>query len=277
MSKLISCLLLVCSFCVFYSHANEFTEMSEDADNAKIMRFLPHQSSYILPFSYNSSPNNEVRSQIDPELTTDKMEVKYQISGKLKVIEGGWDVWMGYTQTAWWQLYNTEDSAPFRETNYSPEIYTSFYPGMNILGFDLLSTDIGFIHQSNGQSGLMSRSWNRAYLNFKLARDNYVIEIQPWYRLQEDAEDDDNSDINKYLGYGNFKLSYKGSSIMYSLLLRNNFRVDENKGAVELSMALPLYDMAKIYIQYFNGYGESLLDYNHVSNRLSLGILIFNW
>jgi len=260
-----------------YSYASELTEMSKDTDNAKLMRFYPHQSSYILPFSYNSSPNNEVRSQIDPELTTDSMEVKYQISGKLKVIEGGWDVWMAYTQTAWWQLYNTADSAPFRETNYSPEIYGSFYPSINILGFDLLSTDIGFVHQSNGQSGDMSRSWNRTYLNFKLARGNYLMELQPWYRLAEESEDDDNPDISKYLGYANYKLSYKGDGIMYSILLRNNLRVNDNKGAVELNVALPLYDTAKLYIQYFNGYGENLLDYNHVSNRLSIGILIFNW
>lgn len=87
----------------------------------------------------------------------------------------------------------------------------------------------------------------------------------------------DNPDISKYLGYANYKLSYKGDGIMYSILFRNNLRTNGNKGAVEFSVAQPLYDMAKLYIQYFNGYGESLLDYNHVSNRLSIGILIFNW
>lgn len=258
-----------------------FAQFSNFFDEQKVLRLSPHHLSYILPASYNNNPNAEVFEQIRPGVQVDKMEVKLQISGKLKLwndlYNDNWDIWFGYTQTAWWQLYNSDESAPFRDTNYSPEIIASYYTDTDILGFTLLQSDIGLIHQSNGQSEIFSRSWNRVYANFLFAKGKYIISLQPWYRLPEDADDDDNPDIDKYMGYGDYRLSYKNNHNIYSILLRNNFRSSGNKGAVELSWAFPLYDTAKFYVQYFNGYGESLLDYNHNSNRLSIGILLYDW
>jgi phospholipase A1 len=250
-------------------------------DEQKLLKLSPHEPSYILPFSYNGNPNSDIFQQIKPGSEVDKIEVKFQISTKLKLLDDvyndNWDLWFGYTQTAWWQLYNSGESAPFRDTNYSPEIFASYYSNIEFFGFTLLESDIGLIHQSNGQSEILSRSWNRIYANFQLVRGDYLLEIQPWYRLPEDPEDDDNPNIEKYLGYGNFRLLYKNGEHIYSVLLRNNLRFDDNKGAVELSWTFPLYDTARLYVQYFNGYGESLLDYNHSSNRLSVGILLYDW
>lgn len=42
----------------------------------------------------------------------------------------------------------------------------------------------------------------------------------------------------------------------------NNLRVPENKGAIELGCSSPLIPSMKGYLQYVNGYGESLPDYN---------------
>jgi phospholipase A1 len=250
-------------------------------DEQKLLKLSPHEPSYILPFSYNGNPNSDIFQQIKPGVEVDKIEVKFQISTKLKLLDDmyndNWDLWFGYTQTAWWQLYNSGESAPFRDTNYSPEIFASCYSNIDIFGFTLLESDFGLIHQSNGQSEILSRSWNRIYANFQFVRGDYMLEIQPWYRLPEDPEDDDNPNIEKYLGYGNYRLLYKNGEHIYSVLLRNNLRFDDNKGAVELSWTFPLYDTARLYVQYFNGYGESLLDYNHSSNRLSVGILLYDW
>ncbi|MGF1759516.1 phospholipase A [Photobacterium sagamiensis] len=249
-------------------------------DEQKLFRLSPHEPSYILPAAYNSKPNEDIWQQIKPGSEIDEMEVKFQISAKIKfwddLYKDNWDLWFGYTQTAWWQLYNADASAPFRETNYSPEIFASYYSNINILGFTLLETDIGFRHQSNGRAELLSRSWNRIYANFQLEKGNFLLWLQPWYRIPEDADDDDNPDIHKYMGYGNFRLIYKNEGHLYSILLRNNLASD-NKGAVELSWAFPLYDTVKIYLQYYNGYGESLIDYDHDVNRISLGILLYDW
>lgn len=247
----------------------------------ELFRLTPHEPSYILPASYNDKPNEEIWQQLRPGSEMDNLEVKFQISGKIKLLDNlykdNWDVWFGYTQTAWWQLYNSGESAPFRETNYSPEVFVSYYSNYDVFGFQLIATDFGLIHQSNGRSEPLSRSWNRIYANFELTKDNFLLSIQPWYRLPEDADDDDNPDIDKYLGYGNYRLSYKSDGHLMSILLRNNFRTSDNKGAVELSWAFPVYETVKLYLQYYNGYGESLIDYDHYTNRISLGLLIYDW
>ncbi|MBY5945906.1 phospholipase A [Photobacterium rosenbergii] len=247
----------------------------------ELFRLTPHEPSYILPASYNDKPNEEVWQQLRPGSEMDNLEVKFQISGKIKLWDNlykdNWDVWFGYTQTAWWQLYNSGESAPFRETNYSPEVFVSYYSNYDVFGFELIATDFGLIHQSNGRSEPLSRSWNRIYANFELTKGNFLLSIQPWYRLPEDADDDDNPDIDKYLGYGNYRLSYKSDGHLMSILLRNNFRTSDNKGGVELSWAFPVYETVKLYLQYYNGYGESLIDYDHYTNRISLGLLIYDW
>ncbi|MFC1503014.1 phospholipase A [Pseudomonadota bacterium] len=265
----------------FNLDAMNFTEVVTYFDTQDLFQLSPHQPSYILPASYNSKPNKENWQKVKPDVEVNEMEVKFQISGKMKfwdnLYNDNWDLWFAYTQTAWWQLYNSDESAPFRDTNYSPEFFASYYSNTDILGFTLLETDIGFLHQSNGQAELLSRSWNRIYAHFQLAKGNFLLSLQPWYRIPEDDGDDDNPDIDKYRGYGDYRLTYKNDGHIYSILLRNNFRRSDNKGAVELSCAFPFYDTVKVYLQYYNGYGESLLDYDHYVNRVSLGILLYDW
>jgi phospholipase A1/A2 len=61
------------------------------------------------------------------------------------------------------------------------------------------------------------------------------------------------------------------------LMFRNNLRIPDNKGAIDLGWAFPLMRSLKGYIQYFNGYGESLLDYNYPVSRVSFGISFSDW
>ncbi|GEA61911.1 phospholipase A [Vibrio comitans] len=255
-----------------------FHQVVDYINNQGIFKLTPHQPNYILPLSYNDKPNKDYWESVRPGSNIDDIEVKFQFSGKLKLwndFYSDWDMWFGYTQTSWWQLYNKKESAPFRDTNYSPEFIVSTYPNVSFLGFDLVQADYAFIHQSNGRSEPYSRSWNRVYANFEFVRDDFVIGIKPWYRIPEDDEDDDNPDINDYLGYGEVILGYKDGGNFYSMLLRNNISSD-SKGAVELNAAVPIFDTVKLYAQYYYGYGESLIDYDHRVNRFSIGILIYD-
>jgi phospholipase A1 len=46
---------------------------------------------------------------------------------------------------------------------------------------------------------------------------------------------------------------------------------------VQLEWTIPISEKVGFYIQYFNGYGESLLDYYDNANRISLGLILINW
>ena len=91
-------------------------------------------------------------------------------------------------------------------------------------------------------------------------------------RLPESSGEDDNPDIEDYLGYGDLQLVYRKGRNAYSLLLRNNFSRTDNHGALKLNWSFPLYGRLKGYVQYFNGYGESLIDYNHKQQSFGLGV-----
>jgi phospholipase A1 len=257
----------------------------EESSFGNLWTITPHKQNYILLGAYNfSSPNEgpwEESAGEDIHLT--KTEVKFQVSFKFMLWEDifkKWkngDLYFAYTQLAMWQVYNRDISSPFRDTNYEPEAFFAFDTDWDIFGFKNRFIMIGFSHQSNGREEPLSRSWNRIYANFILNRGNLVLSLKPWFRIPEDSGTDDNPDIEDYLGYGELRTIYRTGNNTFGIMLRNNLKsLDENRGAVQFDWSFPLpgTDRIKGYIQYFNGYGECLLDYNASTSRLGAGFLL---
>ncbi|UCG38984.1 MAG: phospholipase A [bacterium] len=246
---------------------------------------LPHRPNFILPAAYSPNPNAEVLGLAPDDL--DHVEIIFQVSLKLMISEGfagtSGDLYAAYTNQSWWQAYNTERSSPFRETNHEPELFLLFNRHRRIPGFTRSWMAAGLSHQSNGQEGDLSRSWNRLYLNLFLERDGLVVSIKPWLRIPErkkefpgDPRGDDNPDITEYMGNGELGIVLSKNRHNFTLLVRNNFRSD-NKGAVRLGWSYPITTKVKGYFQLFDGYGESLIDYDHRITRVGLGILLADW
>ncbi len=240
-----------------------------------------HRSNYILPYTYVENPNEENVRQAEVTEELKNAEIIFQISFKVKLMQDilgtNMDLWFGYTQKSFWQFYDFEDSSPFRETDYEPELLLNFRTSYDFLGLKGRFINIGLNHQSNGQSEPLSRSWNRVVANFGFERQNFVLLLNTWLRIPEDSDDDDNPDIEEYLGYGELRGYYFWKQNRFGLMLRNNFRFDDNRGAVQLEWAFPLMERVSGYIQYFHGYGESLLDYNHNINRIGIGFILKDW
>lgn len=249
----------------------------------------PHKRNYILPVTYMNSPNNipiiDSEGLEKNEEVLDNFEAKFQLSLKVPVFDNFSDddqaVYFAFTMQSYWQVYNSEISAPFRETNYQPEIYwANILDKENTLWGDEMVVVLGAEHQSNGKSTALSRSWNRIYANLIWEQSGFVFSFKPWYRLPEDKkedpthpEGDDNPDIHKYMGYYELSGAYRYKEHEFGFMSRNNLSSD-NRGALQLDWSFPLWGRLRGYAQYFNGYGESLIDYNASVERFGVGILL---
>jgi phospholipase A1 len=233
-----------------------------------------HQPNYIMT-THNSKTNQAPAQAIVGEDAFDDDEVKFQVSMKLPLardmFEPGNDLYFAFTSTSWWQLYNDDNSSPFRETNYEPEIFWRHYGGPEFLGGEIAGFDVGLNHESNGRGAdFLSRSWNRVMVRSALDYGNLLLLGRAWYRIPEDDEDDDNPHMHRYYGYGDLTAVWAPNRNTFTAMLRPG--TEEN--AVELTWSYPITKTLRIYTQYFNGYGESLLDYNVRTERVGIGIAI---
>ena len=88
-------------------------------------------------------------------------------------------LFFAYTNLSFWQAYNSRFSSPFRETNHEPEMFLLIPQKWSLFDWHNQLIAIGFNHQSNGQTGTLSRSWNRIYANFIFERNNLVVSFKP--------------------------------------------------------------------------------------------------
>ena len=261
-------------------------ELSQDS-KLGTWNIRAHQPVYLLP-AFWTSKKNEFPHSPNPQNTVDEdqnlksMEAKFQISLKTKAVENlfgnNGDLWLGYTQSSRWQVYNSEESRPFRETNYEPEASLMFRTNYNLLGLNGRLLGLTLNHQSNGRSDPLSRSWNRVILNLGFEKDNFALMVRPWYRIEEDFKDDNNPDIKNYIGRGDLTAFYRWNYNDFSLMLRHSLKGgDDSHGAMQFDWAFPIKGKLRGHFQLFDGYGESLIDYNHRATYVVLCVSLMNW
>lgn len=247
---------------------------------------MAHKPNYLLVGAWNEKgwSSERFREALnDPDYSNEDVEAQFQISLKVPLAIGLFnermDLYGAYTNRSFWQVYSAEYSRPFRETNHEPEIWGQFRNDWTLWGFTNTVNSVGLVHQSNGRGGDLSRSWNRVYASFIFENGPWAVAFKPWLRLKTDFEDDDNPDITDYLGHGEVRLAYRHDDHVFSLMSRNQLESGFDEGAVEFSWSFPVfgYPYLKGYLQYFNGYGESLIDYDQRVHRIGLGIALTDW
>lgn len=241
-----------------YRDTEEFTLVNERP------RLSYHKPMYVLPASYSSRYDKS------------ESEFIFQLSLKLQLFKSNF--FFGYSQRSYWQIYNEDDSRPFRETNYNPELFYRFKPQYAFCpGCGL---DVGIEHESNGRPVPESRSWNRTYLALYREGNNRLLHLRAWYRIPEDKkktpddpQGDDNPDIHRYYGHAELRVQQAIlDTHIAALMLRGN--LDTGKGAVELNYSVPIGDYLYANLYVFNGYGETLMDYDRSLTRAGIGLML---
>ena len=244
----------------------------------------PYRPTYILPVSYagrrNETPFNETFGEDKPY---EPVEAKFQLSFMSKLwpelLDPRGDLWFAYTQLSFWQVYNGAASAPFRETDYEPELIYSWKTNFKTLGLNSRLLSLSLDHQSNGRADPVSRSWNRVVASALFDHgDDFALGLKAWWRLPESASSDDNPNIENYVGRAELWTFWTAGRNHYAVMLRNNLDPGEPRGALQLDWSIPLgHSPVRGYVQYFYGYGDGLIDYDFIANRLSVGFLLTDW
>ena len=242
-----------------------------------VFNFREHYDNYLLLANYSNSTNDGPFEDYTPAgIKAKHVELTYEISFKVKLMEQiaqlPLDLWFGYTQQSYWQAYNRAASSPFRETNYQPELMLVTPLNFHIGDFALRYANLGLMHQSNGQTSTLSRSWNRVYGELGMEDGPFELTARLWKRLDNARSDNDNIDIVDYMGHGDLRLAYHWDGNEISMLARHNLQTGH--GALQLDWAFPLAANLKGYVQGFSGYGESLIDYNYSQKSVGAGFLV---
>jgi outer membrane phospholipase A len=198
---------------------------------------------------------------------------RYQLSFKYRLFDydGGFGrehswltgLYFAYTQTSLWDLEG--ESKPFFDTSYRPSLFWRWTRNDDRTWID--GVRVGLEHESNGQAGTDSRSMNIVFVRpewrWKTASlGNYEFTPKVYYYLDKS----DNPDIEQYRGYVDWRGRWdSGDNWIVTVLGRLG---TARKGSIQIDLARRARDMklgpvsGYFYMQYFNGYGESLRDYD---------------
>ncbi len=270
----------------------------EDATNCGSLRFRGYRpmsvsvvgASSVNRQPYSDNPVNSASSAIEYRRTEMRVQlsVRTKLASGLLPTAGGLrdSLWAGYTQQSYWQLFSPGISRPFRNTDHEPEVMYVYPTDARLpLGWRWRYSGIGLVHQSNGQSDPLSRSWNRAYLMTGLELDDRVsLTARAWRRIKESSGSDNNPGISDYVGRAEFALGWNvNKDNRVTLTTRHSFG-HSDRGSLRIDWLSTLgthlvgpRSNLRLHTQLFTGYGDSLVDYNRKRTVFSVGLSLVDF
>ena len=281
-----------------YSDLSRFWELESGSDcgTFSFRGYRPITVSVAGGSNVNRQPTSDAADHSATESTPyRRVENRIQLSVRTKVAQGLLtqghptlkdSVWFGYSQQSYWQLFTPEISRPFRTTDHEPEMMY-VYPTTAQLpfGWKWRYSGIGLVHQSNGQSKPLSRSWNRAYLMTGMELGNsWSVNARIWKRIPEGSGSDDNPGISDYVGRGELSALWNiNKDNTVGATLRHSLSSSE-RGSVRLEWLQTLgtglfgnKSNLRLHTQLFSGYGDSMIDYNRKRTVFSVGLSLVDF
>jgi phospholipase A1 len=240
--------------------------MSE-RDAIKMMDKTPAFAVYRDTYFISGVPLNE-------EITNNTADASFQISIRQRLTKSVLPfktfAYLTYTQKSFWNIY--AQSSPFKDTNYNPGLGLGKY----ILHKDRIvgAVFVQVKHESNGRDEEDSRSWNYLSLSMKYhfnARFNISGELWAPY-----VDGGANKNLLDYRGLGFVSVNYTSNKHRWWLSADINPRKGWGNVNTTLSVAFRVSEKSNQYLfaRFFQGYGESLLEYNKYTMNVRVGICI---
>lgn len=246
-----------------------YTARYRSADGDRGNAFLPNLTAYQPVYAvYGPGTDTDARLQIS---------FKYQLLGDARDGQLRWSdgIHFAFTQRLYWNL--GAESSPFRNVDYLPELFY-LLPPQSVSSRIAIGGQAGFRHESNGRSGIDSRSFNTLYVQpmvtMPVGSLKLVLGPRAWVYV---GSREDNPDIRRYRGNAGL-LAEIGRDDGWRLTTESRLNPSSGKGSVDALLSYPLDRIVsrrlKLYafVQGFAGYGENLLDYDRRTTRLRAGI-----
>lgn len=214
-------------------------------------------------------------TSVGPRPTKENTNIKFQISISQRLTKStlplGTYFFLFYSQKCFWNVM--EKSFPMTDLNFNPGLGLTkplFVRNRYVGKVSLIAE-----HESNGRDGIQSRSWNRLSLSGSIMIDPMMVVHGKFWLPFIDGEN--NKDLLDYYGLFQVGASFQNPSnrmgLSVILTKRRGWRPNYNT-VVELSYRIFKRDNQSLFVQYYNGYGEGLLDYNKFRSELRVGIVI---
>lgn len=264
--------LILCNLTITSSHAQIIVKNNNDKIIADSIRRAFDDEPYFGLYKDNYFIFG---TSIGPKPTKQNSNVKFQISIAQKLTKStlpfGTYLYLFYTQKAFWNVL--ENSMPFHDLNFNPGVGLAkplFADGAYI-GKAIFQIE----HESNGRDSIQSRSWNRISFGANIIIDrNMMVHGKYWIPI---VDGENNRDITKYVGVCQAGVNYISDNrrFMGSLTFVKRAKWSPSFNTIfELGYKISKNDNQYLFLQYYNGYGEGLLDYKTYRSELRIGMVI---
>ena len=270
-----ACLILILALVFMFGHAPKSSaQILVAPDDEAYNDSLKKELKYGPFFGFYKDNYFIVGSSLGRKPTAMNSDVKFQISLGIRLTNNtlplGTYVFLMYTQKAFWNVF--QESLPMRDINFNPGIGISrpFFVQNRYIGKVTLLLE----HESNGKDGDASRSWNKVSLSGSaLINEWLMVHSKFWIPI---VDGQNNKDILKYSGIwqtGFVAMTpSKKLSLGVTLVKRAGWNLNFNT-IVDFIWRVSDKTNLNLLLQYYNGYGENMIDYNQFHSRLRVGIV----
>ncbi len=211
---------------------------------------------------------------VGPKANRHNTNVKFQISIAQRLTKGtlpwGTYLYLFYSQKCFWNIL--ENSMPMTDLNFNPGIGLTkpLFVKNRYIGKLTLIVE----HESNGRDSIQSRSWNRVALAANVfVTKNLMVHAKAWVPI---VDGENNRDLIKYVGLWQFGTQVVSDNRRFTggITVTPRHRFGSCNLVVDFAFRIFKRENQYLFFQYYNGYGEGLLDYNKFHSQFRVGLLI---